>query len=84
MEGPHEAEETALSAFKRGYRDDLRVELWEKKESVRSKVTPRKVGEALKDKGLPNSEREGRKEASRVLVLKKETSHLAGFRGSCH
>lgn len=83
MEGPQKAEETALRDFKRGKQADLRAELWWEKERVRSKVTPRKVGVALKERELPRSERAGRKEASRVSVLKKLTSHLAGLRGSC-
>ena len=81
LEGPHDEEEIQRKALRRGKNLAFSEDTCLKKERVRSKVTPRKVGVGLKRRREPSRRRLGWRLAWWGSTEKKEVSHLLGLRG---
>ena len=80
LEGPHEETEIQRKALRRGKNLAFSKEICLEKESVQSKMTPRKVGVGLKRRQEPSKSRMGWRLAWWGST-EKETSHLLGLRG---
>ena len=80
LEGPHEEAEVQRKALRRGKNLAFSEDTCLKKERVRSKVTPRKVGVGLKRRREPSKRRLGWRLAWWGFTEKKEASHLLGLR----
>ena len=81
LEGPHDEAEIQRKALRRGKNLAFSKDTCLEKESVRSKVTPRKVGVGLKRRQVPSRRRLGWRLAWWGSTEKKEASHLLGLRG---
>ena len=81
LKGPHEEAEIQCKALRRGKNLTFSEDTCLEKESVRSKVTPRKIGVGLKQRWEPSKRRLGRRLAWWGSTEKKEASHFLGLRG---
>ena len=81
LEGPHEEAEIQRKALRSGKNLAFSEDTCLKKQRVRSKVTPRKVGVGLKRRREPSRRRLGCRLAWWGSTEKKEASHLLGLRG---
>ena len=80
-EGPHEEAQIQRNALRRGKNLAFSENTCLVKETMRSKVTPRKVGVGLKRRREPSKRRLGWRLVWWESTEKKETSHLLGLRG---
>ena len=81
LKGPHEKAEIQRKALRRGKNLAFSKDTCLKKEKVRSKMTPRKVGVGLKRRRELSRRRLGWKLVWWRSTEKKEASHLLGLRG---
>ena len=81
LEGPHEEAEIQRRALRRGKNLVFSEDTCLEKETVQSKVTPRKVGVGLKRRREPSKRRLGWRLAWWGSTEKKEASHLLTLRG---
>ena len=78
---PHEEAKIQRKALRRGKNLAFSEEICLQKESVQSKVTPRKVGVGLKRRREPSKSRMGWRLAWWRSTEKKEASYLLELRG---
>ena len=81
LEGPHEMAEIQRKVLRRGKNLAFSENTCLEKARLRSKVTPRKVGEGLKRRREPSKSRLGWRLAWWGSTEKKKASHLLGLRG---
>ena len=81
LEGPHDEAEIQRKALRLGKNLAFSEDTCLEKESVRSKVAPRKVEVELKRRREPSRRRLGWRLAWWGSTEKKEASHLLGLRG---
>ena len=81
LRGPDEEAEIQRKAVRRGKNLAFSEDTCLEKESVRLKVTPKKVGVGMKRRREPSSRRLGWRLAWWGSTEKKEASHLLGLRG---
>ena len=81
LEEPHEETEIQRKALRRGTNLAFSEDTCLKKERMRSKETPRKIGDGLKRRREPSKKKLGWRLAWWGSTEKKEASRLLGLRG---